>query len=126
MHALTLLLALAGPAEPVDPAVEPAAPAAQVAAPASSSTTLLGVALVAGGTATAAASSEAFTLIEALATPDRPGNAVDKNVETFNQAAGFTAIALASVSAVVVVVGAGLLLVEEDSTAPAAAPQPTP
>ena len=71
------------------------------------------------GASVAAASTVAFTLIEGVTTPDRESNPISASAETFTQAAGFTTVALASVSAVAVVVGAALILIDEDQPGPA-------
>jgi hypothetical protein len=119
MHALVLVLVLAAQAPPPDPAetTEPAKPA-QTTATSTSPTAKWGVGLVAVGASVAAAGTVSFTLIEALSTPDRTGNPLSEEAESFTQAAGFTAIALVSVSAVVMVVGTGLILIDEEATAP--------
>ena len=130
MQLIALVLALSAPtADPTDAPVEPApieqpapssssppAPASPSAPASASPVAAWGVGLVAVGASVAAAGTVGFTLIEALSTPDRAGNPISEDAENFTQAAGFTAIALASVSAVVLVIGAGMILVDEEAS----------
>lgn len=83
----------------------------------------VGVGLVAGGAGVACADIATVTLIEALTTPDRAGNPKAENVEFFTQTAGFSVAAATALSAVAIVVGASLLLIDE-TPAPAAAVAP--
>jgi NaMN:DMB phosphoribosyltransferase len=79
----------------------------------------------------AAAGTVGVALVEGLTRPDRATSARSDVLETFTQVGGFVAIAVASVSAVLLVAGGGLVLADVTAvTAPAASamvtPPPTP
>ncbi len=109
-----LLLAVALLAQPVAstapaPAPAPEAPAvAPAAAPPARGP--VGLGLLAVGAGLAAAGTVTFTLAEALGTPDRTNAPVSADAEQFTAVSGFLGIAVASLSAVLVVVGAALTL----------------
>lgn len=125
---LALCFALDVPVDaPVDPATPaeaaaatteaaaaPAAPAAPAAAAPAPSTWQrdIGVGLVASGATVAVVGTASFTLIDSLTTPDRRGQEPSEAANQFATIAGFTSAALTSVSAVVIVVGATLLVTD--------------
>ena len=125
MHLALIVFGVAAQLVTAEPepsaAAEEAAPAAAAIAPQEtmSASQAWGIALVAAGASVAAASTVAFTLIEGVTTPDRESNPISASAETCTQAAGFTTVALASVSAVAVVVGAALILIDDDQPGPA-------
>ncbi len=70
----------------------------------------IGVGLLAVGASLATGGTIAFTFLEAVSTPDRKSNPPSAAIERFTTISGFLGIATASVSAVLVVIGAGLTL----------------
>jgi hypothetical protein len=72
----------------------------------------MGVGLAAAGGALAVTGVVGFTLVEALTRPDDPAAKRDDALETFTQTGGFVAVAVASVSAVLLLCGGALLLAE--------------
>jgi hypothetical protein len=122
-----LILAAALLAQPVSTSSATAAlpvtsvePAPAVAVAAGSLRGPVGVGLVATGAGLAAAGTVTFTLVQALGTPDKPDAPVLAGIERFTAISGFLGIALASVSAVLMVVGAALTLSDsgDGNTAP--------
>lgn len=124
-----LILAAALLAQPVSTssatAAAPVEPAAAAAATATASATAtprgpVGVGLLATGAGLAAAGTVTFTLVQALGTPDKPDAPVSTGFEQFTAVSGFLGIAVASVSAVLMVVGAALTLSDsgDGNTAP--------
>jgi hypothetical protein len=120
----TLALCFALDVPPVDPAA-PAAEAAPATAASTPSTATpapapapstwqrdIGVGLVASGATVAVVGTASFTLIDSLTTPDRRGQEPSAAATQFATIAGFTSAALTSVSAVVIVVGATLLVTD--------------
>ena len=53
-----------------------------------------------------------FVLVEGLTRPDDPSAKRDDALETFTQTGGFVGVAVASVSAVLVLAGGGLVLAD--------------
>jgi hypothetical protein len=94
----------------VAPVADAAAPAAAEDAAAAATRSQVGVGLLAIGTAVAAGSTVAYTLVEALTTPDRDTGTVSATQETLSSIGGFASVAAVSVSAVVIVIGAGLAI----------------
>ena len=80
----------------------------------------VGVGLLAAGAGLAAGGTVAFTFVEAVSTPDRPNNPPSATSERFTTISGFLGVAVASVAAVLIVIGAGLTL--SDSGDSVAAP----
>jgi hypothetical protein len=123
-----LILAAALLAQPVSTSSATATPPVEPAAAAAASTTAsrgpVGVGLLATGAGLAAAGTVTFTLVQALGTPDKPDAPVSAGIEQFTAVSGFLGIAVASVSAVLMVVGAALTLSDsgDGNTAP---PNPT-
>lgn len=116
-----LILAAALLAQPVSTSSAPAAPTAAATAVATTPTRgPVGVGLLATGAGLAAAGTVTFTLVQALGTPDKPDAPVSAGVEQFTAVSGFLGIAVASVSAVLMVVGAALTLSDsgDGNTAP--------
>jgi len=72
----------------------------------------VGVGLLAAGAGLAAGGTVAFTFVEAVSTPDRASNPASAASERFTAISGFLGVAIASVSAVLMVIGAGLTLSE--------------
>ncbi|HEY1099661.1 MAG TPA: hypothetical protein VGF99_12080 [Myxococcota bacterium] len=70
----------------------------------------VGVGLLAAGASLAAGGTVAFTFIEVAGTQDRASNPPSANVERFTTIGGFLGVAVASVSAVLMVIGASLTL----------------
>ena len=93
------------------PTTAPAAPTAPALA-APSMRGPVGVGLLAAGAGLAAGGTVAFTFVEAVSTPDRANNPASANSERFTVISGFLGVAIASVSAVLMVIGAGLTLSE--------------
>ena len=91
-----------------DPGAPPAAPA--ISASTGPTRGQVGVGLVAAGAAVAASSTVAFTLVEALITPDRDTATISPEQETIASVGGFVSLAAVSVSAIVIVIGAGLAI----------------
>lgn len=122
-----LILAAALLAQPVSTSTATAAPPVAPAAATAATTAPrgpVGVGLLATGAGLAAAGTVTFTLVQALGTPDKPDAPVSAGVEQFTAVSGFLGIAVASVSAVLMVVGAALTLSDsgDGNTAP---PNPT-
>jgi hypothetical protein len=69
----------------------------------------------------AAAGTVGVALVEGLTRPDRPTSARSEFLETFTQVGGFVAVAVASVSAVLLVAGGGLVLADVTAVAAPAA-----
>lgn len=113
----------APPSAPSAEAVPPV-PAASAPAPGASRTSV-GVGLLSAGTAIAAGSTVAFTLATVLSTPDRETATPTAAEENLASVGGFVGAAIFGVSAVLVVVGAGLTLSESSAHGePVAAPAP--
>jgi hypothetical protein len=86
----------------------------------------VGVGLLSAGTAIAAGSTVAFTLATVLSTPDRENAKPTAAEENLASIGGFVGAAIFGVSAVLVVVGAGLTLSESSAPGePAPAPVPS-
>ena len=110
MHALAIaaLLSLAGQDTPATPTHE-------------STTARVGVGLMAGGAALAATTAAGVTLLQALITPDDHRN--KPNNPELVQVSGFVTVALGSLSAGLVLVGAALWLNDVVPKAPAPDPK---
>ena len=108
-----------GPAEAPQPEVVSSATAAATPP----SLRAIGVGLASTGAAVAVLGTVGFVLAEGLTRPDDPSAERDDAIETFTQSGGFVAVAVASVSAVLVLSGGGLVLADVvDNTADAVAP----
>ncbi len=101
--------------EPADPTTPALVGAAAVAPrPQGPTQGQIGVGMVAAGAVVAAGSTVAYTLVEALTTPDRDTAEISPEQETLASIGGFTSLAAVSVSAVVIVIGAGLAISASD------------
>ena len=80
----------------------------------------VGVGLLAAGAGLAAGGTVVFTFVEAVSTPDRPNNPPSAASEQFTTYSGFLGVAVASVSAVLIVIGAAITLADagDGATAP--------
>lgn len=78
---------------------------------------VVGVSLLASGAGLAALGTVGFTLLEAVSTPDRRNQDPPDAVLQFNAVSGFIGVATASVSAVLMVIGAGIVIANTDGPA---------